>query len=238
MITEPPISTSAPPPSSDVILQIISDLEAKKQTETRQVEILESKLASSRDRIRQLTITIEALKKEYNIGNKSNKTAIANGNFLPLRYGRASNSFNLYNNIGPTQQPIFDDATSPVVDGWSKPVSVSWLDLAREAIRGADNLLTPSEISNYLKMDHEAKRKHGQTLSGILASYRGSDHIVGVPVYQKTAGGKITTQFLNGLPEFFQNLEAKKLKPNYEAKLRDKVKGLGLFLTEEEAELS
>ncbi|MBC8154553.1 MAG: hypothetical protein H7Z72_16755 [Bacteroidetes bacterium] len=116
---------------------------------------------------------------------------------------------------------------------WIKPEG-SWLQLIVKAITESDNLLRYSEIAEYLNMPQNARNNYRETLTSSLNQHRGKD-IIGYPVYKWNPKQKTSTKlFLNGVPDFFEDVGKLKLKPRYEEKLKFKVKQLGFFLTHED----
>ncbi|WP_018620214.1 hypothetical protein [Spirosoma luteum] len=217
-------STAPAPPGLSAIEQIIADLQLKIQKEQKKASELQQLLDESNTRCNRLTTTIESLQGEYGL-------LLPNEVLIPV----------------PPKDPLLVQSAPSVVAQeslkpqsrldygkvWAKPKNVPWLSLIEDAIIERGELLSITEIMHFLKMDEAAKKKHNQTLSGTLAYYRGTDELVGIPLYRDTNKGRAFAFFLTGVPSFFEDLEQKQLKPEYEAKLIEKISKFNLYLSKE-----
>lgn len=218
-------STAAPaPPGLSAIEEIIVDLKLKFQEEQKRAIDLNRLIEESQVRRDRLTATIESLQGEYGL-------TIANR-------AKDSSPIEEISHLETPTSTANQDLSKPESTieenlGWAKPKNEPWLNLIENAIESKDELLSINEIMNFLGMDEAAKNKHNQTMSGTLAYYRGTDQLVGIPLFRKTGKGRAFALFMTGLPSFFENLQQKRLKPEYEAKFMKKIQHSNLYLSKD-----
>lgn len=220
--------TAPSPPGLTAIEQIVADLESKRQKEEERNKELKNLLAESDSRYDWLDNTITGLRNEYGIKNGVTPDTSQDTEQSDLQTHKE-----VATPVNNTSHEI--PSKNGQAEPWEKPSSIKWLDLIRDAIRKQDNLVTQLDVMTYLNMDEPSKKKHSQTLSGTLTAYRSSGQLIGIPVYQRTPHGKAISQFLTGIPEFFSDPETKQLKSEYEAKLQEKVRAIGFYLSDIEA---
>lgn len=215
------------PPPLTAIEFIIADLRAKRLIEDERANKLEIQLAKTRSRREMLDITIRGLSSEYGVKEVSSLNPEEDIQNFPVA---GDTKQNVKHNKGSMYIPFLTSGNGE----WVKPRG-SWLDLVKKAIRHFDNGVGSQDVMDYLRMDEKARKDHHQTISGITSSYRDAGQLTGVLMYKQTPTGKILKQFLTGLPEFFDDVESKQLKPEYELKFREKAEARGFYLSEAEA---
>ena len=214
-------------PPLAAIEHIIADLLIKRLAEDERAVRLEKQLNESLYRRDMLDNTIQGLSNEYGVKDINH--------LFPEQSPAKSASSNTNQEALPSGLPQQLAFNNPLQnEEWVKP-NGSWLNFIKKAIRHIDNFVSSQDVMDYLNMNEDARKKHHQTISGTSSAYRDAGQLVGVPIYKRTVNGKIISQYLTGVPEFFENPETKQLKGEYEEKLIEKAQSMGFHTSEADA---